>query len=169
MKTMETKPMMYSGLFPHSFPKDEILVLTGVNSNIPAGITNVVGVYIENQYGQVLVNYSPKRLVWDIPQGVVEASDESLKHAAARELFEETGIKVEPNQLEQILSLKNYGGTGIPHTFVTTLFRFNADIELPYTDVQSQEPENKTSNLAFVAKNQIPLPRGLSLRVLLEL
>lgn len=49
----------------------------------------------------VLLGHSTNNLHWDIPKGKVDEGEENIE-AAKRELFEETGIEVNLNNLEHI-------------------------------------------------------------------
>jgi ADP-ribose pyrophosphatase YjhB (NUDIX family) len=51
-----------------------------------------------DQAGCLLVLDPPYKLTWDIPGGVVEG-DESPRHAAQREVYEEVGLQIEPGEL----------------------------------------------------------------------
>lgn len=70
----------------------------------------VVLIVTMNSHGEILCTLrSPKKSkypnLWEVTAGSVIAGEES-RHAAARELFEETGIKTDENELTFIKSVK---------------------------------------------------------------
>ena len=62
-----------------------------------------VGGLVTNASGQVLMIKSPRYGDWEFPGGQVEES-ETLTHALAREVFEETGITVSVKSLVGVYS-----------------------------------------------------------------
>ena len=58
------------------------------------------GIIITNGH-QFLIGHVTLQRWWDIPKGRVEA-DETPREAAVRETFEETGLKINPNDLLDI-------------------------------------------------------------------
>jgi 8-oxo-dGTP pyrophosphatase MutT (NUDIX family) len=57
----------------------------------------IVGAYVFDEAGRLLIVQRAKNdsmpLLWEIPGGGVENKDESLLHAAVRELWEESGLR----------------------------------------------------------------------------
>lgn len=51
--------------------------------------------------GSVLMGHATETPHWDIPKGHIEKGEEPI-HAAIRECFEETGVLVEPHELESL-------------------------------------------------------------------
>jgi 8-oxo-dGTP pyrophosphatase MutT (NUDIX family) len=68
--------------------------------------TVVAKVFVQNISGQLLLlqrsETDPRRpLQWDLPGGMVE-QNEFVEQAAARETFEEAGLKIDPLQLKLV-------------------------------------------------------------------
>jgi len=57
--------------------------------------------------------YPINRWSRELPSGGVEARDASLEDAAARELLEETGVKVAPSDLRPLFPGPLYGSVGV--------------------------------------------------------
>lgn len=75
-------------------------------------------VLVRNELGQVLMIASPYRQDLVLPGGIVEPN-ESPAHAAAREVMEETGLKVEPTRLLVVehLAVSSTGQPGVRFVF----------------------------------------------------
>jgi 8-oxo-dGTP diphosphatase len=71
------------------------------NQNYPVHIV-AVAAFVTNSQGRVLMIKSPRR-DWEFPGGQVEES-ETLTHALEREVFEETGMIIQPVSLVGIYS-----------------------------------------------------------------
>jgi 8-oxo-dGTP diphosphatase len=54
----------------------------------------------------VLRKNSPFKGMWALPGGFLE-EDEGLEECAARELYEETGVDVKPDELQQVMTVGN--------------------------------------------------------------
>lgn len=61
-------------------------------------ILNFAGGCIVNKEGEILLQKRRDKGVWGFPGGVLEIG-ESIEGAAKREVFEETGLIVEPKRL----------------------------------------------------------------------
>jgi ADP-ribose pyrophosphatase YjhB (NUDIX family) len=151
----------FNSYFPHGKLKDSNLSKEIKFSD--NRIFNVAAVGILNSAGQILAGFNIKRQVWDIPQGVVEVGELPVE-AAQRELYEETNIKVELDDLETIAHFKHKTAEFIK-PWETNLYLANS---VDISDMQNMELA-KCKNLAWYAPVQLPQPRGLSLRVFLEL
>ena len=151
----------YNTSHPHGKPE-------AFHSSIPAledtnRLVKVAAVGVINAAGQILVGFNHKRHVWDIPQGVVEGG-EVVSEAAVRELAEETGIIAKIEDLESVALFRHKTPEFI-FPWDTTLFLLKSD---NISEATNLEPE-KCSDLKWFAPCQLPMPRGLSLRVLLTL
>ncbi|MGA2551079.1 MAG: NUDIX hydrolase [Burkholderiaceae bacterium] len=56
------------------------------------------GVIVARAPGELLLCHATSRRYWDLPKGLKEPN-ESAAQAAARELLEETGLKIDPAEL----------------------------------------------------------------------
>ena len=160
-KNAETLDSRYGKLHPHGR-------IVSPRSAAPrladTPLVRVAAVAPINQAGQILVGYSVKRRVWDVPQGVVEAGETSLE-AALRELEEETGLGLGFDDLVHAAEFSQLTEEfGYP--WRTELFLLAGGVDL--APVENREPD-RCLDLGWYAPVQIPQPRGLSLRVLLTL
>jgi 8-oxo-dGTP pyrophosphatase MutT (NUDIX family) len=83
---------------------------------------------------------------WSVPAGYVEA-DEGIKEAAIRETYEETKIKLEPNNVKFLSAYPAHGGIGIFYDYV-------CEIEEELEPVIDEEH----SDWGYFSKNEIPTP-----------
>ena len=105
----------------------------------------VVMIVTMNSHGEILCTLrSPKKSkypnLWEVTAGSVIAGEES-RHAAARELFEETGIKADENELTFIKS-------GKENTAFIDCYFLRRDVDIK--DIVFQEGE--TVNAIWVGK-----------------
>ena len=151
----------YDGMHPHGKP-----LMSGTLAGLTRTtnmIVKVAAVGVINSAGQILAGFNKKRYVWDIPQGLVE-NGELVQEAAVRELFEETGLKIELDDLESVALFRNKTPEFV-HPWETSIFLAHCgDVR----NARNMEPD-KCDHLAWFAPVQLPQPRGLSLRVLLNL
>lgn len=77
--------------------------IVGKRPLLSAGAT----VLVFNKSGELLLNLRSDTHTWGIPGGAMELGEE-LAETAARELFEETGLKAESFKLLTVLSGKDY-------------------------------------------------------------
>ena len=142
-------------------PQSMIPTLQGAGED---RVIKVAAVAVLNAAGQILVGLNKKRHVWDIPQGVVEEGELPVE-TALRELEEETGIpNVRPDDLES-LALFRHKTPEFIFPWETTLYILDHyDVSKAY----NREP-HKCEDLKWFAPVQLPHPRGLSLRILLNL
>jgi 8-oxo-dGTP pyrophosphatase MutT (NUDIX family) len=123
----------------------------------------VAGVIVVNAVGQILVGFSTKRHVWDIPQGAVDYEETPIV-AAIRELKEETGLEVGACDLERVAHFAHRTPEFV-HAFENYIFFLKSP---SLAGVRNMEPE-KCKELKWFAPCQLPYPRGLSLRVALAI
>lgn len=69
---------------------------------VKAGKTIVVVVFLPDSAGCLPIVRTAKRGTWEYPAGKIEKTDASPEHAAAREVLEETGLRVLPTDLAGI-------------------------------------------------------------------
>lgn len=155
---------MYDERHPHGRPLDPHSLIPTLSGASEDRIVKVAAVALVNAAGQILVGFNKKRHVWDIPQGVVEEGELPVE-TAIRELQEETGLQnVRECDLES-LALFRHKTPEFIFPWETTLYiAHHYDVER----VRNCEP-HKCEDLKWFAPVQLPHPRGLSLRVLLNL
>jgi ADP-ribose pyrophosphatase YjhB (NUDIX family) len=91
------------------------------------------GVCVISRRG-ILVSQS-YNLYWGIPKGIVNPQ-ESLRHCALRELYEETNLKLEPQQLSRVVFNFRYKNI---HRRVCVFFAFVDDTEALKASVGDEE------------------------------
>lgn len=84
------------------------------------------GVLILNEHDQMLLAHVTGQKFWDIPEGAAEP-DEQPAAAALREVFEETGLRLNPQHL-QVLGLHLYLPGKDLYLFRTTVSSVECDI-----------------------------------------
>ena len=154
----------YDSHHPHGKPLDPQSLIPTLQGAGEDRVIKVAAVAVLNAAGQILVGLNKKRHVWDIPQGVVEDGELPIE-TAIRELEEETGIQhIRPEDLES-LALFRHKTPEFIFPWVTTLYILDHyDVRRAY----NREP-HKCLDLKWFAPVQLPQPRGLSLRILLNL
>lgn len=154
---------MYDSHHPHGRPLDFHSTVPHLPGSAEGGLVKVAAVAVINASGQILTGFSKKRSVWDIPQGVVE-NGELPSETAIRELMEETGLVVNLDGLES-LALFRHKTPEFVFPWETTLYVAHVD---DVRGASNMEPD-KCDAIKWFAPIQLPTPRGLSLRVLLNL
>jgi 8-oxo-dGTP pyrophosphatase MutT (NUDIX family) len=154
----------YNETHPHGKPMTFLSSVPTLPGAEGGRIVRVAAVAVLNSSGQILAGFNNKRHVWDIPQGVVEEGESPIE-TAIRELEEETGIcNLTVDNLESI-ALFRHKTTEFIFPWETSLFMAHGcDI----SGVYNREP-HKCESLKWFAPVQLPTPRGLSLRILLNL
>lgn len=84
------------------------------------------GVLIFNEHDQMLLAHITGQKFWDIPKGAAEP-DERPAAAALREVFEETGLRLNPQHL-QVLGLHHYLPRKDLYLFKTTVSSVEYDL-----------------------------------------
>ena len=123
--------------------------------NIPF-IQNGSCVIIRNENGEILMQERTDRDAWGLPGGCQDLG-EDLRDTAVREVFEETGIKLDRNQL-QLINIVS--GKGRRNTYP------NGDIiygdtalylaEVKNINVDILKGDSETKSLKFFAPENIP-------------
>jgi 8-oxo-dGTP pyrophosphatase MutT (NUDIX family) len=130
-------------------------------------IPDTVGaVVVTNSNKQILVSFSIKRQVWDVSQGVGENNEDPIE-TALREMYEEINLKVDKERLIKIGNICSPREAYGSKAFITTLFHLEVT-EQEEKNILNKEP-SKLLNLQFMNPQQLPMPRGLSLRIALIL
>ena len=113
-------------------------------------------IIIRNEEGQILLQERTDRNMWGLPGGCQDLG-EDLRVTAIREAFEETGIKLDPNELILIDTLsgesrKNSYPNGDIVYNNTSLYL--ADISL--VDANNLKGDSETKRLQFFYPEEVP-------------
>ena len=124
-------------------------------SHIPF-IQTGAAIIIINEQGQILLQERTDRNKWGLPGGCQDLG-ENLKDTAIREAYEETGIKLDPNELELIDTLsgitrKNSYPNGDIVYNNTSLYLVDVSIK---TKLEFRG-DSETKRLKFFNINEIP-------------
>lgn len=153
----------YDALHPHGRVQAAVLTTRPPRlASVPP--IEVSAVALINSSGQILAGFNTKRQVWDVPQGVAEEGENPID-AALRELKEEVGLSLLPSDLYCTAEVSHMTEEFIV-PFRNRIFVVRDGVDI--TGVENREP-HRCSKLAWFAPCQLPMPRGLSLRVLLTL
>lgn len=113
-------------------------------------------VVIRNEYGEILLQERADKDLWGLPGGCQELG-ENLRITAVREVYEETGLVINPDELVLIdtLSGKTRRNT-YPNGDVvynnTTLYL----IDVLITDTSYLKGDEETKSLAFFSPEELP-------------
>ena len=124
-------------------------------SNIPF-IQTGSAIIIRNEKGQILLQERTDRNKWGLPGGCQDLG-EDLRITAVREAYEETGIKLDPNEIELIDTLSgesrknNYPNGDIVYNN-TSLYL--ADISMK--DTSNLKGDSETKRLKFFNIEEVP-------------
>lgn len=124
-------------------------------SHIPF-IQTGAAIIIRNKNGQILLQERTDRNKWGLPGGCQDLG-EDLRVTAVREAFEETGIKLDPNEIELIDTLsgesrKNSYPNGDIVYNNTSLYL--ADVSI--SDESTLKGDSETKRLRFFNPNEVP-------------
>ena len=113
-------------------------------------------IIIRNQNGQILLQERTDRNKWGLPGGCQDLG-EDLRVTAAREAYEETGIKLDPNAIELIDTLsgesrKNSYPNGDIVYNNTSLYLANVSME----DAANLKGDSETKKLKFFNPGEVP-------------
>lgn len=124
-------------------------------SHIPF-IQTGAAIIIRNENGQILLQERTDRDKWGLPGGCQELG-EDLKDTAVREAYEETGIKLNPNNIELIDTLsgvtrKNSYPNGDIVYNNTSLYLAEVSID----DESNLKGDSETKRLKFFYPDEVP-------------
>lgn len=124
-------------------------------SHIPF-IQTGAAIIIRNENGQILLQERTDRDKWGIPGGCQDLG-EDLRITAVREAFEETGIKLDPNEIELIDTLsgesrKNSYPNGDIVYNNTSLYLADVSME----DASNLKGDSETKRLRFFNPEEVP-------------
>lgn len=113
-------------------------------------------IIIKNDQGQILLQERTDRNKWGLPGGCQELG-EDLRMTAVREAYEETGIKLNPDELELIDTLS---GTTRKNSYPNgDIVYNNTSLYLAYVsvdDINKLKGDSETKKLQFFYPNEIP-------------
>ena len=124
-------------------------------SHIPF-IQTGAAIIIRNENGQILLQERTDRDKWGLPGGCQDLG-EDLRITAVREAFEETGIKLDPNEIELIDTLsgesrKNSYPNGDIVYNNTSLYLADVSME----DASNLKGDSETKRLRFFSPEEVP-------------
>ena len=124
-------------------------------SHIPF-IQTGAAIIIRNENGQILLQERTDRNKWGLPGGCQDLG-EDLRVTAVREAYEETGIKLDPNEIELIDTLsgesrKNSYPNGDIVYNNTSLYL--ADVSI--SDESTLKGDSETKRLKFFNPDEVP-------------
>ena len=124
-------------------------------SHIPF-IQTGAAIIIRNEEGQILLQERTDRNKWGLPGGCQDLG-EDLRYTAVREAYEETGIKLDPNEIELIDTLsgksrKNSYPNGDIVYNNTSLYL--ADVSL--SNESTLKGDSETKRLRFFNPTEVP-------------
>ena len=113
-------------------------------------------IIIRNEEGKILLQERTDRNKWGLPGGCQDLG-EDLRYTAVREAYEETGIKLDPNEIELIDTLsgesrKNSYPNGDIVYNNTSLYL--ADVSL--SNESTLKGDSETKRLRFFNPNEVP-------------
>ena len=113
-------------------------------------------VIIRNEEGKILLQERTDRNKWGLPGGCQDLG-EDLRVTAVREAFEETGIKLDPNEIELIDTLsgesrKNSYPNGDIVYNNTSLYLADVSME----DASNLKGDSETKRLQFFNPDEVP-------------
>ena len=124
-------------------------------SHIPF-IQTGAAIIIRNENGQILLQERTDRNKWGLPGGCQDLG-EDLRITAVREAYEETGIKLDPNDIELIDTLsgesrKNSYPNGDIVYNNTSLYLVDVSME----DATNLKGDSETKRLKFFTQDELP-------------
>jgi len=124
-------------------------------SHIPF-IQTGAAIIIRNENGQILLQERTDRNKWGLPGGCQDLG-EDLRITAVREAYEETGIKLDPNEIQLIDTLsgesrKNSYPNGDIVYNNTSLYLADVSME----DASSLKGDSETKRLKFFNPEEVP-------------
>lgn len=113
-------------------------------------------IIIRNEEGQILLQKRTDRNQWGLPGGCQELG-EDLRDTAVREAYEETGIKIEPNEINLIDTLSgNTRKNSYPNGDIvynnTSLYL----VDITNNEISNLKCDSETKELKFFDAKNIP-------------
>lgn len=113
-------------------------------------------IIIRNENGEILLQERTDRNKWGLPGGCQDLG-EDLRVTAVREAFEETGIKLDPNEIELVDTLsgetrKNSYPNGDIVYNNTSIYLANVSME----DASNLKGDSETKRLQFFSPEEVP-------------
>ena len=124
-------------------------------SHIPF-IQTGAAIIIRNENGQILLQERTDRNKWGLPGGCQDLG-EDLRVTAVREAYEETGIKLDPNEIELIDTLSGESRKNSYHNgdiVYTNTSLYGADVSMK--DAIGLKGDSETKRLQFFYPEEVP-------------
>lgn len=103
---------------------------------------------------------------WSIPCGHQEKNENKLT-CAVRELFEETNIKVDDNDLNYIGGIKTYDNTNNFVKGILSVFVMYSDYEI-YPDLHNAKDGKEHEECGYFSLEKLPKPIGVGLKEIIQ-
>lgn len=124
-------------------------------SHIPF-IQTGAAIIIRNQKGEILLQERTDRNKWGLPGGCQDLG-EDLRNTATREAYEETGIKLEPDNLKLIDTLSgNSRKNSYPNGDIVYNNTSLYVVDVPLEDALSLKGDTETKRLKFFNPEELP-------------
>ena len=155
VKNLSEEELLYLSSKYGGYPVLFRMALDKKLSHIPF-IQTGAAIIIRNESGQILLQERTDRDKWGLPGGCQDLG-EDLRFTAVREAYEETGIRLDPNELELIDTLsgesrKNSYPNGDIVYNNTSLYLVDVSID----DASNLKGDSETKRLRFFDPEELP-------------